>query len=64
MNKKIGLFWLRDDFRLTKNNEIRYSKKAEFDENVVKNYFNKKLNLKNIKFKYSLLKDPFFLDSY
>ncbi len=47
-----------------KNNEIRYSKKAEFDENVVKNYFNKKLNLKNIKFKYSLLKDPFFLDTY
>ena len=22
MNKKIGLFWLRDDFRLTKNNGL------------------------------------------
>ena len=22
MNKKIGLFWLRDDFRITKNNGL------------------------------------------
>ena len=47
-----------------KNDEIRYSRKAEFGENTVKNYFSKKINLKNIKFKYSLLKDPFFLDTY
>ena len=25
MNKKIGLFWLRDDFRFTKNNGLNWS---------------------------------------
>jgi len=45
-----------------KNNEIRYSKKIEFNEEMVKNYFNKEINLKSKTFDNSLLKEPYFLD--
>ena len=44
-----------------KDNEIRYSKKIEFNEKVIKNYFKKKINLNSKKFDNSLLKEPFFL---
>jgi len=44
-----------------KNKEIRYSKKSEFSEELVKEYFNKKINLNSKKFDNSLLKEPFFL---
>ena len=43
--------------------EIRYSKKNEFNEDIVKEYFKKKINLNNKKFDNSLLKEPFFLSS-
>tara|TARA_B100001057_G_scaffold334374_1_gene334966 strand:+ start:2875 stop:3666 length:792 start_codon:yes stop_codon:yes gene_type:complete len=42
-----------------KKKELRYSKKNEFNEEIVKNYFEKEINL-NKKFDKSLLKDPFF----
>ena len=43
------------------NNEIRYSKGSDFNEKIVKSYFEKKINLSDKKFNLSLLKDPFFL---
>ena len=45
-----------------KSKELRYSKKNDFNEDIVKNYFKKEINLNQIKFDHSLLKDPFFLD--
>ena len=42
--------------------EVRYSKKSEFSEEVVKEYFEKKINLNSKKFDNSLLKEPFFLN--
>ena len=43
--------------------EIRYSKKNEFNEEIVKEYFKKKINLNNKTFDNSLLKEPFFLNN-
>ncbi len=43
-----------------KNDQIRYTKKADFNENSVKEFLTKKINLDNIKFDQSLLKDPYF----
>jgi hypothetical protein len=45
-----------------KNKEIRYSRKNEFNEEIVKEYFKKEINLNNKKFDNSLLKEPFFLN--
>ena len=45
-----------------KNKELRYSKKSEFNEEIIIKYFQKKINLDKKKFDSSLLKDPFFLD--
>ncbi len=41
--------------------EIRYSKKNQFNEEIVQEYFQKEINLNKLKFNNSLLKDPFFL---
>ncbi len=46
-----------------KNKEIRYSRIKEFNEEVVKEYLKKKINLDSKKIRTSLLKDPFFLDN-
>jgi Methionyl-tRNA formyltransferase len=43
--------------------EVRYSKNSDFSEEVVKEYFEKKINLNGKKFDNSLLKDPFFLNN-
>ena len=43
-----------------KSLEVRYSKKIEFNEKIIQEYFKKKINLDSIKFDKSLLKDPFF----
>ena len=40
--------------------EIRYTKKGDFSEEAVKEYFKKKIDLDSKKFDNSLLKDPFF----
>jgi len=45
MNRKIGLFWLRDDFRLNKNNAL-YKATKNHDQ-VVVIYLYKKLKYKN-----------------
>jgi len=46
-----------------KSNEIRYSKKDEFNENIVKDFFKKKINLNLKMFNISLLKKPFFFNN-
>jgi len=46
-----------------KNKEIRYSKKTEFNEEIVKEYFNKEINLNSKKFDNSLLKEPYFFNN-
>ncbi len=45
-----------------KSKEIRYSKKIEFNDEVVKEYFNLNLDLNSKAFNNSLLKEPFYLD--
>ena len=42
--------------------KIRYSKKSEFNDKIVKNFFNKKIDLESKKFDISLLKNPYFFD--
>ena len=44
-----------------KKEEVRYSKKSEFNEEMVKQYFEKEIDLNKKEFDYSLLKEPFFL---
>jgi len=44
-----------------KDNKIRYTKKIEFNEEVIKNYFKKEINLNSKKFDNLLLNEPFFL---
>jgi len=44
-----------------KSKEIRYSKRTDFNEQIIKDYFNKEINLKKIKHNNSILKDPYFL---
>ena len=46
-----------------KKKEIRYSKKDEFTEEVIKKFLNKKINIFSKDFKKELLKSPFFFDS-
>ena len=46
-----------------KGSEVRYSKKSEFNEDVVKEYFEKKINLNIKKFDVSLLKEPFIINN-
>ena len=46
-----------------KNEEIRYSKQVEFNEEVINDYFKKNIDLKSKNFNNKLLKDPFFLDA-
>ena len=46
-----------------KSKEVRYSKKSEFNEEIVQEYFEKEINLNQNKFDNSLLKEPFFLNN-
>jgi len=46
-----------------KSKEIRYSKKIEFNEENIKNYFNKTIDLNSKQFDNSLLKESFFLNN-
>ena len=43
--------------------EVRCSKKSEFSEEIIKEYFEKKIDLNSKKFDNSLLKEPFFLNN-
>jgi hypothetical protein len=46
-----------------KGKEVRYSKKRDFNEEMVKEYFEKEIDLIQNKFNNLLLKEPFFLDN-
>jgi len=46
-----------------KEKEIRYSKKIEFNDKIVNEFFNKEINLNNKKFDNSLLKEPYFFNN-
>ena len=43
--------------------EVRYTKKSDFSEEIVKEYFEKKIDLNSKKFDNFLLKEPFFLNN-
>lgn len=45
-----------------KSKEIRYSKKIEFNDDIIEKYFSKQINLQSKKFNRDLLIKPFFLD--
>lgn len=45
-----------------KSKEVRYSRKIEFNEKVINEYFNLNVNLDSKPFNTELLKDPFFLN--
>ena len=46
-----------------KDKEVRYSKKDEFNEDVIKLFLNKQINLNSDKFDKKLFKDPYILKS-
>lgn len=46
-----------------KSKEIRYSKKIEFNEEIVKKYFSKNIDISSKQFDSLLLKEPFFLNN-
>ena len=45
-----------------KKKELRYSKKIDFDEKVINEFFSKNINLNLKNFDNTLLKDPYFLE--
>ena len=47
----------------SKDKEIRFSKRKDFTENIIQDYFSKQINLNSKKFDLSLLKEPFFLNN-
>jgi folate-dependent phosphoribosylglycinamide formyltransferase PurN len=57
-----SIFTIKPIFQ-DKIKEVRYSKKSEFSEELVKEYFEKKIDLNSKKFDNSLLKEPFFLNN-
>ena len=44
-----------------KKKQMRYTKKSEFNEKILSDYFKKNIQLNSKKFDNSLLKDPYFL---
>lgn len=48
--------------RQDKSKQIKYTKRIEFSEKIVKEYFDKRIDLEAKKFDNSLLIDPFFLE--
>ncbi len=45
-----------------KRKEVRYSKKKDFNDNILKKYFSKKIKVNLKKFNHSLYKNPYFLE--
>ena len=61
--EKINGNFLKDikPLEQSKKNQIRYSKKKDFNEEILKKYYKKKINLNFKKTKNIFLKDPFIL---
>ena len=51
-----------DPIQQDKSKEIRYSKKIQFNDEVVKKYFKKEIDLNIKKFDFSMLEKPYFLN--
>jgi|TARA_Y100000294_G_C8539009_1_gene330354 methionyl-tRNA formyltransferase len=60
--KNESIFSIQPEIQ-NKNKEVRYSKKDEFNEDVVKLFLNKQINLNSYKFDKKLFKDPYILKS-
>ena len=60
--KNESIFSIQPEIQ-NKNKEVRYSKKDEFNEDVVKLFLNKQINLNSDKFDKKLFKDPYILKS-
>ena len=58
--KDSSIFEIKPIFQ-DKNKEIRYSKKNHFNEDIVKEYFRREINLNSKNFDNSLLREPFYL---
>ena len=59
--KNETIFKIKPQIQIKKK-QIRYSKRIDFNEITVENFFSKKINLNHKPFDFSLLKDPFFLE--
>ena len=57
-----SIFKIKSVFQ-DKSKEIRYSRKKEFNDKILKRYFEKDINLTKYEFDNSLLKDPFFFNN-
>ena len=57
--KNETIFKIKPQIQIKKK-QIRYSKRIDFNEITVENFFSKKINLNHKPFDFSLLKDPFF----
>ena len=57
-----SVFKMKEELQ-DKSKEIRYSKKIDFTNDVVKEFFKKKINLEK-KFDESLFKDPYYLRNF
>ena len=51
-----------DPLSQDKSKELRCSKKNDFKDNIINEFFKKKINLESKKFQNSLLHNPFFLN--
>ena len=60
--KNESIFSIQPEMQ-NKDKEVRYSKKDEFNEDVVKLFLNKQINLNSDKFDKKLFKDPYILKS-
>ena len=60
--KNESIFSIQPEIQ-NKDKEVRYSKKNEFNEDVVKLFLNKQINLNSDKFDKKLFKDPYILKS-
>jgi len=60
--KNESIFSIQPEIQ-NKDKEVRYSKKDEFNDDVVKLFLNKQINLNSDKFDKKLFKDPYILKS-
>ena len=60
---KSGNIFKIDSVPNIKEKQIRYSKKIDFNDLILKKYFNKEVNLNSKSFDKELLKDPYFFNN-
>lgn len=60
--RKGSIFKIKSEIQI-QSREIRYSKKKEFNEEILNQFFKKNINLKSKKIDLTLLKNPYFLSN-